>query len=66
MLARYSRTFIGFDIVKKIARKYPHANEHKVSLMLKDLGVLDYNKDGVNYDWDRVSELIEMIDSEFD
>jgi len=36
------------------------------TFMLKDLGVLDYNKDGVNYDWDRVSELIEMIDSEFD
>ena len=61
LLARHSKKYSGFDLVKKVAQKYRHANEHKISLMLQDLGIIDFNDKKPNYDWERVAELMEIV-----
>lgn len=61
LLARHSKKYSGFDLVKKVARKYRHADEYKVALMLRDLGVIDFNDEKPDYDWERVAELMEMV-----
>ncbi|KKN76644.1 hypothetical protein LCGC14_0368410 [marine sediment metagenome] len=65
-LAKYSKQYSGLDLFLKVSRKYKHAKNHTINLMLQDLGVLDAYTDAnkIEYDWDRVEELLKMIENE--
>ncbi len=61
LLARHSKRYSGFDLVKKVAYKYKYADEHTIILMLRDLGIVNHDDNyEFNYDWKRVADLMEM------
>ncbi len=63
-LNRYKKKYSGLDLFLKVSRKYKYAKERTISLMLQDLGVLDAYADEMEYDWNRVTELLKMIENE--
>ncbi len=64
LLARHSKKYSGFDLVKKVAYKYRHADEYTIVLMLRDLDIVDHDDYEFNYDWERVADLMEMAVNE--
>jgi hypothetical protein len=66
LLAKYLGKSRDFGAVIETAREYPHTNVYKTSLMSHDLGIFDLNDKKIEYNFDRLMELLEYIENEQD